>query len=108
MTLSPAEQDEVKRIFQEHNAIIPEDHFVYAKKPQGWFHGDAYVNKDAIYPHTRAVSFLCHLLADSFWSGGVEVVVGPTVGGVSLAQWTAHWLAPHYSEHRYLHHSKWI
>jgi orotate phosphoribosyltransferase len=67
---------------------------VYAKKADGWYHGTAYVNKDAIYPHTRFVSPLCKEIADHFWGNDVDVVVGPTVGGVSLSQWVAHWYAP--------------
>lgn len=85
---------EIKNIFSQAQAIITDDHFVYAKKADGWYHGSAYVNKDAIYPYTRLVSPLCKEIADYFWGNDVEVVVGPTVGGVSLSQWVAHWYAP--------------
>ena len=46
---------ELKQIFAEAEAIITDDHFVYAKKADGWYHGREYVNKDAIYPHTKFV-----------------------------------------------------
>lgn len=87
-------QDEIKQIFAQSRAIITDDHFVYAKKADGWYHGREYVNKDAIYPFTRFISPLCKEIADHFWGNDIEVVVGPTVGGVILAQWTAHWYAP--------------
>ncbi|MEK9135035.1 MAG: phosphoribosyltransferase family protein [Patescibacteria group bacterium] len=86
--------DEIKKIFSQAEAIITGDHFVYAKKADGWYHGGEYVNKDAIYPFTRFVSPLCKEIADRFCRDKIEIVIGPTVGGVSLAQWTAHWLAP--------------
>ncbi|MFH1423974.1 MAG: phosphoribosyltransferase family protein [Candidatus Nealsonbacteria bacterium] len=87
-------REEIKRIFAETGTIIINDHFVYARKADGWYHGGEYVNKDAIYPFTRFVSLLCKEIADHFWGNDIDVVVGPTVGGVILAQWTAHWYAP--------------
>ena len=91
-------QQEIKDIFTRANAIITGDHFVYAKKETGWFHGSDYVNKDAIYPYTQYVSALCAVIARHFLDASPigcypSVVVGPTVGAVSLAQWTAHWLS---------------
>lgn len=83
---------EIKDIFAKRNAIITGDHFVYAKKPDGWYHGYDYVNKDAIYPFTGAVSELCREIAHHFCEFKVEAVVGPTIGAVSLSQWTAYWL----------------
>ncbi len=84
---------ETKEIFAKAGAIITGDHFVYAKKPDGWYHGLDYVNKDAIYPFVNSVSELCRKLARRFWDYSVETVVGPTVGAVVLSQWTAYWLA---------------
>lgn len=85
---------QIKEIFEKSEAIITDDHFVYAKKADGWYHGSAYVNKDAIYPYTRFVSFLCREIANHFSGKGIQVVIGPTIGGVSLSQWTVHWLMP--------------
>ena len=87
--LSPQER---KEIFAKANAIITGDHFVYAQKPDGWYHGSEYVNKDAIYPYEEYVSALCAGIAEHFANAGIETVVGPTVGGVALVQWTTHWL----------------
>jgi len=81
-------KEEVRGIFAEGKAIITDDHFVYAKKPDGWYHGSAYVNKDAIYPRPRLLKPLCRGIADYFADMDIEVIVGPTVGGVSLSQWT--------------------
>lgn len=81
--------EEVITIFQRNKAIITGDHFVYAKKAGGWYHGPDYVNKDAIFPNPRDVRILCRYLANHFLYDDIEVVVGPTVGGVSLAQYVA-------------------
>ncbi len=86
-------EDEIKKIFSDADAIITDDHFVYAQKSDGWYHGSAYVNKDAIYPYTRVISPLCKEIANYFKDAGVEVVVGPTIGGVSLSQWVSYHLA---------------
>lgn len=83
----------VKEIFRRSQAIIIDEHFVYAKKPDGWYHGPDYVNKDAIYVKPAFVSLLCQSMAMHFQKNNIEVVVGPTVGAVNLATWTAHWLA---------------
>ena len=81
-------REERAKIFADAKAIITNDHFVYAKKPDGWYHGYDYVNKDAISPNTVSVSFLCEDIAEHFYNYAVEVVVGPTTGGVILSQWT--------------------
>jgi orotate phosphoribosyltransferase len=83
--------DEVYRLLEGHNAIIRNTHVVYTSGK----HGDAYVNKDALYPDTAAVSSLCASFAAHFQDRGVEVVAAPAVGGVALSQWTAHHLSRH-------------
>lgn len=70
-------------------ALIMNDHIVYTSGK----HGRAYVNKDAIYPHTGVVSELCLGIAEHFQFDEVDVVVAPAVGGVVLEQWTAHHLS---------------
>jgi orotate phosphoribosyltransferase len=70
-------------------ALITGDHLVYTSGR----HGSSYVNKDALYPHTAATSEVCARIAERFAGAGVEVVAGPTVGGVIMAQWTAHHLS---------------
>lgn len=69
-------------------ALITDSHIVYTSGK----HGSAYVNKDALYPHTRAASLVGAQLAGRFAESGVEVVAGPTIGGVIMAQWVAHHL----------------
>lgn len=70
-------------------ALITGDHLVYTSGR----HGSSYVNKDALYPHTAATSEVCLRIAQRFAASGAEVVAGPTVGGVIMAQWTAHHLS---------------
>jgi len=75
-------------ILAETGAIITGSHVVYTSGR----HGSAYVNKDAIYPHTERVSELCRLLADAVRAANPDVVCGPALGGIILAQWTGHHL----------------
>lgn len=78
---------EAKRIFFRTKAIITGDHFVYAKKADGWYHGSDYVNKDAIFPFAAsALERLAKIIALHFKGRGIGVVVGPTMGGALLAQ----------------------
>ncbi|MBI4237244.1 MAG: phosphoribosyltransferase [Deltaproteobacteria bacterium] len=81
--------DDIFRRFEELGVLITNNHFVYASGR----HGSAYVNKDALYPHTAAVRELCQSLAGAFVGHGIEAVAGPTVGGVILATWTAYLLS---------------
>ena len=76
-------------ILRNVGAVLTDDHFVYSSKR----HGTAYVNKDAVYPHTTKVSMLCGIIARRFGGDDIEVVVGPAVGGIPLTQWTANHLA---------------
>lgn len=87
-------REEIEEIFSMANAIIVNDHFVYAQKPDGWYHGSAYINKDAIYPYVRSISKLCEEVVKFFIGKDIQVVVGPTIGAVSLSQWVAYHLAP--------------
>ncbi|WP_298820907.1 phosphoribosyltransferase family protein [Chloroflexus sp.] len=70
-------------------AIVTDDHIVYTSGR----HGSSYVNKDALYPHTAAASQVGAALAHHFADANVEIVAGPTIGGVIMAQWTAHHLS---------------
>lgn len=85
-------QNAIKAMFSQANAIIIGSHFVYAKKPDGWYHGPDYVNKDAIYPYVGALSLLCKEIANHFSDHGIEAVVGPSIGAVSLSQWVAYYI----------------
>jgi orotate phosphoribosyltransferase len=75
-------------ILAEAGAVITGSHVVYTSGR----HGSAYVNKDAVYPHTERVAELCGLLADATRKTRPEVVCGPALGGIILSQWTGHHL----------------
>ncbi len=80
--------DDVLALLASVGALITGDHLVYTSGR----HGSSYVNKDALYPHTTATAAVCERIARHFAGAGVEVVAGPTIGGVILAQWTAYHL----------------
>jgi orotate phosphoribosyltransferase len=69
-------------------AVITGSHVVYTSGR----HGAVYVNKDAVYTRPDLVSELCRLVADAARPLRPEVVCGPALGGIILAQWTAHHL----------------
>lgn len=81
-------EQEILQMLGDVGAIITDSHIVYTSGR----HGSAYVNKDAVYPHTVETSRLCRTIAERFSDMGVEVVIAPAVGGVILSQWTAHHL----------------
>ena len=77
--------------FEAVGAVIKDDHFVYTSG----LHGNAYVNKDAIYPHTELTSEACRAIAGAFRTLKYDVVAGPAMGGIILSQWVsyhANWL----------------
>ena len=76
---------EAMMILERRMAVITGSHIVYTSSK----HGEAYVNKDAVYPYKRDISELCLGLAEHFEDSDVEVVVAPAVGGVSLEDWVA-------------------
>ena len=78
----------VRAILAEARAIITDSHVVYTSGK----HGSAYVNKDAVYPNTTRVAELCRHLADAAAPHRPEIVCGPAMGGIILAQWTGHHL----------------
>ena len=82
------EEREVSQRLARVGAVITNSHIVYTSGK----HGSAYVNKDAIYPHTQEISKLCRAIAERFAGDEIEVVVAPAIGGVILSQWTAHHL----------------
>jgi len=80
--------EDVVRLLKEAGAIL-EGHFVGASGR----HLSIYVNKDAWLPQTDLVSKICRMVAELNKDKGIEVVVGPAVGGIPLSQWTAHHLS---------------
>jgi orotate phosphoribosyltransferase len=72
-------------LLKDINAIVTDDHFVYTSGK----HGSVYVRKDLLYPHTDLTSQVCKMLADRVMDQKIDAVVGPSLGGIILAQWTA-------------------
>lgn len=80
---------EIKQLFIKSQAFIFDSHIIYTSGK----HGKAYVNKDALYPHTALVSLLCQQIALHFKNEKIEAVLAPALGGIILSQWTAHHLS---------------
>ncbi|MCB0308721.1 MAG: hypothetical protein KDD48_05065 [Bdellovibrionales bacterium] len=70
---------------EDIQAIIKDSHIVYTSGK----HGSAYVNKDAIYPHTELTSKIGNAIAQMFQHMNIDAVVAPVIGGVILSQWVA-------------------
>jgi len=81
-------QAEVIQILKKVGAMVTNSHVVYTSGR----HGTAYINKDALYPHTEDTSYLCRALAENFLDHNVEIVIAPAVGAIILSQWVAHHL----------------
>ena len=79
---------DIVTLLKKANAVITDSHIVYTSGK----HGSVYVDKDALYPHTEMASEVGRMMAEKFKDAGVEVVVGPMLGGIILSQWTAHHL----------------
>lgn len=56
-------------------------HFLYASGK----HGDTYLEKFNLLRNPEATSKACEFFADAFRDKGIDVVVGPTTGGIILA-----------------------
>lgn len=82
-------ESEILKILSEVGALITDSHIVYTSGR----HGNAYVNKDALYPHTDKTALLCKEIAQRVKDINIEIVAGPTIGGVILSQWVAHFLS---------------
>jgi orotate phosphoribosyltransferase len=80
---------QVLDIFKQTGGYIADSHIVYTSGK----HGSAYLNKDAIYPHTALVLELCRAIAEEFKGKGIDVVAAPALGGIVLMQWVAHHLS---------------
>lgn len=81
--------EEVLAIFKKTGGYITGSHIVYTSGK----HGEAYLNKDAIYPHTNEISTICEEIARKFQDKNIDVVAAPALGGIILSQWTAYHLS---------------
>lgn len=88
--------DLIREIFANANAILTNDHFVYTSGK----HGSEYVNKDAVYPHTKSLVRLCSELGARFMTPvrSVDTVVGPEKGALMLSTHVAHYLSVRYGD----------
>ncbi len=80
---------DVIEILKKVGALIPNDHFVGTSG----MHIDTYINKDALYPHTKETSEVGKLFAEKYKDKNIDVVVAPALGGIILSVWTAYHLS---------------
>jgi len=83
------DNQEVVDILKKTGAVVGDSHFVYVSGK----HAPMYVNKDYVYPHTAYVSRIAEIIAEKYKDSEVDVVAGPSIGGIILSQWTAHHLS---------------
>lgn len=69
----------------EEIGALKKGHFLYASGK----HGDTYIEKFNLLRNPQAASEACRFFADRFRDERIEVVVGPTTGGILLAFETA-------------------
>ena len=81
--------NDVISILKKVQAVLTDGHFVYTSGK----HGSIYVNKDAVYPHTKETSQIGKLFAERFKNKNIDVVAAPALGGIILSQWTAYHLS---------------
>ncbi len=72
-------------ILRDTQAVITDSHFVYTSGK----HGEIYVNKDALTPHTKEASEVGRMFAEKTKGLNIDVVVAPALGAIVLSQWTA-------------------
>lgn len=80
---------DIVKLLKGLDAIITNNHFVYTSGK----HGSVYVRKDRLYPSTKKTSEVCELIAKKFKNKAIDIVVGPSIGGIILSQWTAYHLS---------------
>lgn len=78
----------IMKMLRQYNVIVSNTHVVFSSGQ----HGSVYINKDALYPHTLDVSFLCLEFANKFIEDDPDIVVAPATAGIALSSWTAYHL----------------
>jgi orotate phosphoribosyltransferase len=81
--------DEVIELLRKTGAIYTDSHFVGTSGR----HMSLYVNKDALYPHTKETSRMGELFAKENQNLDIDVVAAPALGGIILSTWTAYHLS---------------
>ncbi len=74
------EQEKIMEIFKKSNALL-EGHFLLSSG----LHSDIYFEKFQVLQYPEYVELLCKELAGFFEKDKIEVVVGPTTGGIIIA-----------------------
>jgi len=82
-------EQELIDILKRTNALYTDGHFVGTSGR----HMSVYINKDALLPHTAETSRVGELFAEKNKDIPIDVVVGPMMGAIILAQWTAYHLS---------------
>src|SRR3954470_15140473 len=80
--------EEVVSILQKTGAVVSNSHFVYISGK----HAKLYVNKDYIFPHISYISRIAQIIAEKYKDSPIDVVAGPSMGGIILSQWVAYHL----------------
>jgi orotate phosphoribosyltransferase len=75
-----ADQKEIFRIFEKAKALL-KGHFLLSSG----LHSDLYFEKFQVLQYPQYVEILCKKLASLFKDDKIEVVVGPTTGGIIIA-----------------------
>jgi orotate phosphoribosyltransferase len=81
--------NEALELLKQTQAVLTDDHFVGTSGR----HMATYINKDALYPHTDAVSKMGELFAQKNKDLDIEIVAAPALGGIILSTWTAYHLS---------------
>ena len=82
-------RDEVIGMLKKSGGVITNSHIIYTSGK----HGSVYINKDALYPHTKYSSRIGELFAERYKGSNIEIVCAPALGGIILSQWTAYHLS---------------
>ena len=72
-------------LLEKVGALVTNSHIVYTSGK----HGSAYVNKDALYPHTEITALICKSMAEPFKNEQIDAVLAPAIGGVLLGHGVA-------------------
>ncbi len=80
---------DILHLLKKAGAIITNSHIVLISGK----HSSAYINKDALYPHTKMAAEVGRMFAEKFKNTEIDTVVAPALGGIILSQWTAYYLS---------------
>lgn len=77
---------EVDAILRSCNAILTGIHVCLTPKADGWYHSDGYIAKDNVTKNPRKAKGLYQAMAEYWYKQNVEMVVGPAMGAMAIAQ----------------------